>query len=158
MMNVHLEKKDNIKITKLCLLSLSVLLVVTVFLKFSDLSFQMVDVLSASFKFVFQLCNLLTGFLFCRLQFLLCPLLQLPNCTDNTLISTLKKRRQRCSCALIECVILHSVSCLYAPKVSCLEVVNSCCIMAVGSWKILMLYNKNKFRLKHQNLILILAS
>lgn len=58
-------KKDNIKITKLRLLPLSVLLVVTVFLKFSDLSFQMVDVLSASFKFVFQLRNLLTGFLFC---------------------------------------------------------------------------------------------
>lgn len=115
------------------------LLVVTVFLKFSDLSFQMVDVLSANFKFVFQLCNLLTGFLFCKFQFLLCPLFQLPNCrcTGDTLRTRMLLRTSRTvHCALIECVILHSVSCLYAPSVSCLDVVNSCCIMAVGSWKI----------------------
>lgn len=110
------------------------LLVVTVFLKFSDLSFEMVYVLSANFKFVFQLCNLLTGFLFCKFQFLFCPLFQLPNCryTDNSVV----KSNITVQCALIECVILHSVSCLYAPSVSCLDVVNSCCIMAVGSWKI----------------------
>lgn len=67
------------------------LLVVTVFLKFSDFSFQMVDVLSADFKFVFQLCDLLTGFLFRKFQFLFCPLFQLPNCrcTDDTLKKTI---------------------------------------------------------------------
>lgn len=66
------------------------LLVVAVFLKFSDLGFQMVDVLSANFEFVFQICNLLTGFLFCQFQFLLCPLFQLPNCRRHI------KKQQGC--------------------------------------------------------------